>query len=215
MRPARSGGRSRSPGTARPGARRAARGCRWSTAAPTPRRTAADGARRAPGRAARATCGRRPDFGSPRSASGRGRARARGARSIRGSLTPIVRPGIVPRISSRLLKSPRSRRGSSGGLHHEPPFRSRIELCSRLSSRISRLPRALKRACSDTGPQLDAVLLEHPGGRRGAAAVHAEHRDHGLRPPACSPERRQGASASLPRLVLTPRRRRGETSDLI
>ena len=74
------------------------------------------------------------------------------SRSIRGSLTPIVRPEIVPRISSRLLKSPRSRRGSSGGFHHEPPFRSRIELCRRLRSLISRLPRALKRACSETGP---------------------------------------------------------------
>ena len=32
------------------------------------------------------------------------------------------------------------------------------------------------------GPQLHAVLLEHPGGRRGAAPVHAEHRDDGLAP---------------------------------
>ena len=101
--------------------------------------------------------------------------------SIRGSLTPIVSTrDRARRISSRLRSRSARARMRAGGSHHEPPLRLRIALWSWLSSVISRLPRGVEAGSLGDRAQLDAVLLEHPGDRRGAAAVHAEHRDDRL-----------------------------------
>ena len=99
---------------------------------------------------------------------------------IRGSLTPIVWPGIAPRISSRRRSRPPGDAHAPGGSHQEPPLRSRIASWSLLSSVISRLPRGLKRFAPRQGPARRRAPASMPGDRRGAAAVHPEHRDDRL-----------------------------------